>query len=58
MEKIAFTLSINNTMVFEKNEDDIKGMFMKDQQARFNYSKKIRSKEDITSNYFEEPEEK
>lgn len=58
VEKVAFTLSINNTMFFEKNEADIKSMFMKDQKARFNYSNKIRSKEDTSSNYFEEPEDK
>lgn len=58
VEKIAFSLSITNTMVFEKNDDDIKSMFMKEKNARFNYSKKIRSKEDTSANYFEEPEDK
>ena len=58
VEKIAFSLSITNTMVFEKNDDDIKSMFAKDQSARYNYSKKIRSKEDTSANYFEEPEDK
>jgi len=58
VEKIAFSLSITNTMVFEKNDDDIKSMFAKDQSARYNYSKKIRSKEDTSTNYFEEPEDK
>lgn len=58
VEKIAFSLSITNTMVFEKNDDDIKSMFMKEKNARFNYSKKIRSKEDTCANYFEEPEDK
>ncbi len=57
VEKIALSLSINNTMVFNKNEDDIKGMFVKDQNARRMYSAKIRMKEDTSSNYFEAPEE-
>jgi hypothetical protein len=56
VEKIASSLSINNTMVFEKNDADIKRMFMKEQSARANYSQKIRSKEDISSNYFEDNE--
>lgn len=54
VEKIAISLSINNTMVFEKNESDIKRMFMKEQSARANYSKKIRFNQDTSSNYFKE----
>ena len=54
VEKIAASLSINNTMVFEKNEDDIKRMFMEEQSARTKYSQKIRSNEDTSSNYFED----
>ena len=57
VEKIAVSLSINNTMVFEKNEADIKKMFMKEQSARANYSKKIRFNEDTTSNYFDGTED-
>ena len=57
VEKIAISLSINNTMVFEKNEADIKKMFMKEQSARANYSKKIRFNEDTTSNYFDDTED-
>lgn len=52
VEKIAASLSINNTMVFEKNETDIKNMFLKEQTARANFSKKIRFNEDTSSNYF------
>jgi CRISPR/Cas system CMR-associated protein Cmr5 small subunit len=54
VEKIATSLSINNSMVFEKNEADIKRMFMEDQLARSIYSQKIRAKEDTISNYFNE----
>jgi len=53
VEKIAASLSINNTMVFEKNDDDIKRMFIKEQSARTRYSQKIRFNEDTSSNYFE-----
>lgn len=54
VEKIAFSLSINNTLVFEKNEADIKKMFKREQNARANYSQKIRSNEDTASNYFDD----
>jgi len=54
VEKIASSLSINNTMVFDKNEEDIKNMFIMEQRARANYSEKIRLKEDTSSDYFEE----
>lgn len=54
VELIAFSISINNTMVFKKNESDIKAMFEKDFAARTKYSQKIRSKEDTRSNYFDE----
>ncbi len=57
VEKIAFTLSINNTLFFAKNEDDIKNMFMKEKSSRANYSRKIRFKEDTSSNYFDDSED-
>lgn len=57
VEKIAASLSINNTMVFEKNDADIKSMFMKEQSARTNYSQKIRFNKDTSSNYFEDNED-
>jgi Mg-chelatase subunit ChlD len=58
VEKIAASLSINNTMIFEKNDIDIKKMFMKEQSARTKYSEKIRLDEDTSSNYFDEKEDK
>ena len=57
VEKIAISLSINNTMVFEKNEADIKKMFAREQNARVNYSKKIRFNEDTASNYFDDTDD-
>ncbi len=57
VEKIAISLSINNTMVFEKNEADIKKMFAREQNARANYSNKIRFNEDTTSNYFDDTDD-
>ncbi|MFN8254473.1 MAG: VWA domain-containing protein [Bacteroidales bacterium] len=57
VEKIAVSLSINNTLIFQKNEADIKRMFMKDQKSRASFSQKIRSKEDTSSNYFDDADE-
>ncbi len=57
VEKIALSLSINNTMIFSKSEAGIKNMFMKEQSARAKYSQKIRSNEDTTSNYFDDTED-
>ena len=44
-------------MIFEKNEADIKRMFVKEQSARAKYSQKIRFNEDTTSNYFDDNED-
>ncbi|WP_375562008.1 VWA domain-containing protein [Bernardetia sp. OM2101] len=53
VEKFAATISINNTMKFEANEQDIKKMFSKEKASRMSYSKKIRNKEDTGSNFYE-----
>jgi hypothetical protein len=55
VEKIAFSLSITNTMVFSKSEESMKNMFMRERMARSKYSSKIRNNEE-TSNDFYEPE--
>ena len=58
VEKIALSLSINNTLIFEKSEADIKKMFLKEQSARVNFSRKINLKEIVSSEYFTpDPEE-
>jgi uncharacterized protein YegL len=56
VEKIAFSISITNTMTFTKNEADMKNMFAKEKSARSKYSAKIRMNEE-TSNDFYEPED-
>jgi len=56
VEKIAFSLSITNTMTFQKNDSDMKEMFDKEKYARAKYAEKIRMNE-ATSNDFYEPEE-
>ncbi|MHC1778920.1 MAG: hypothetical protein AB9922_01630 [Bacteroidales bacterium] len=56
VEKIALSLSIDNTMVFEKNDAQINEMFKKEQYARTKFSEKIRTNEDTTLNYFDDSE--
>lgn len=53
VEKFAAAISINNTMKFEANEQDIQKMFSKEKASRMSYSKKIRNKEDTGSNFYE-----
>lgn len=57
VEKVAFSLSIHNALVFQKNDADIQQMFLKESRARANFSRKIRSQEDTDANYFEDEEE-
>ncbi len=51
VESMAFSISIENTMVFKKNEADIKAMFDLEKSARASYSEKIRNKEDLSGFY-------
>ncbi|GAB1370152.1 hypothetical protein MASR1M45_02100 [Candidatus Kapaibacterium sp.] len=57
VEKIAFSLSIDNTMIFKKNATDIKRMFIKEQIARMNFSTRIRKNDVTISNYFDDTED-
>lgn len=52
VESMAFSISINNTMVFKKNDADIKAMFSKEKAARAHYSANIRNKVDVSSSSF------
>jgi len=54
VEKFAATISITNTMRFEKNAEDIEYMFAKEMSARRMYSQKIRDKKDTNNQYYEE----
>ena len=55
--EMASSLSINNTMSFPKNITGIHEMFLSERRARVNFSKKIRSKEDTSSDYFTGPKD-
>ena len=54
VEKFAASISITNTMVFNKNEADMKAMFVKEQSSRRNYSEKIREKKDTGDDFYKE----
>ena len=56
VEKFAVSISITNTMQFNKNEEDMKEMFVKEKNARAMYSQKIRSNENTSMNFYEEEE--
>ena len=54
VEKFAASISITNTMVFNKNEADMKAMFVKEQSSRRNYSEKIREKKATGDDFYKE----
>ena len=57
VEKFAVSISITNTMQFNKNEADMKQMFVKEQNARMRYSQKIRSNENTSMSFYDEEED-
>lgn len=57
VEKVAFSLSIKNTLVFEKNEENIKKMFERERSARMRHFTKRFAGGDTDSNYFDETED-
>jgi hypothetical protein len=54
VDLFASRISINNVMKFETSEEDMQRMFMRDRNARMNYSKKIRDFEDVSGDYFQQ----
>ncbi len=58
VEKMASSLSITNTMTFQKNEADMKSMFAKEKSARSKYSAKIRSNEETSSDFYDSEDAK
>lgn len=52
VEKFASSLSINNSMSFDKNEEGIAVMFSKERKARNLFSKKIHLKEDTNQDFY------
>ncbi len=58
VESFAFSVSISNTMVFEKNPEDIKNMFAKEKSARMSYNERISKKEETGKDFFNEKKNK
>ena len=54
VEKFAVSISIENTMMFDKNEASMKDMFIKEKNARVNYSFNIREKKDTKNKFYED----
>ncbi len=52
VEKFAASISITNTLVFQKNEQDMKAMFVKEQSSRRAYSEKIRNKTNTNDDFY------
>lgn len=52
VEKFVASISITNTIHFQKNEADMKLMFAKENSSRANYSQKIRDKKDTSNDFY------
>ncbi|HNT48296.1 MAG TPA: VWA domain-containing protein [Bacteroidales bacterium] len=51
------SISITNTITFNKNEDGVKDLFLKEKTARYNYSQRVRDKVETGEDYYKELEE-
>lgn len=54
VEKVAHSISISNTMVFESDPVLMFSMFSKEKDARIRYSEKLRNKENLNEDYYTE----
>jgi|WetSurMetagenome_2_1015567.scaffolds.fasta_scaffold46849_3 hypothetical protein len=50
----SVSISISNSLSFSADEAGMKKMFLKERQARLNYSKKIRDNKDAKGGYYDE----
>jgi uncharacterized protein YegL len=58
VEKFAASISITNTIHFQKNEANMKAMFVKENSSRANYSQKIREKKDTSDDFYNDDDSK
>lgn len=56
VERVAFSLSITNSLKFEANEADVKRAFDVDKKARHIHAMKLRHRENFQERYFEDAE--
>ena len=52
VERVARSISITNTMVFEADAAILKHVFTEESNARIRYSEKIRNKEDLREDFY------
>ncbi|MCZ2102484.1 MAG: VWA domain-containing protein [Chitinophagales bacterium] len=57
VDKVANSLAINNTMVFEKSGHGVREMFLKEASARRSYGEKIDLNQNTSSNYYGDEDE-
>ena len=50
------SISITNTIIFDKNEEGVKSLFLREKEARLNYSQRIRDKVETGEDYYTEKE--
>ena len=50
----ALKISITNTMIFQKDPEGMKKMFESEKNARADFSRRIREKEDFKRNYYDQ----
>jgi Mg-chelatase subunit ChlD len=54
VEQAAMSISINNTVMFCKDEDSMKAMFLMESKAREKYSQKIREDKETSDDFYDE----
>jgi hypothetical protein len=54
VDSFADSLSIKNKMNYMANEADVKRMWAKESSSRVNFSQKIRNKENVSEDYYED----
>lgn len=57
IEKMAATMNIHNTMSFDKNDKDIKRMFLNESESRIKYSLRIRNGETDKNDFYSQLDE-
>ncbi len=56
VERVAFSLSISNSLKFEANDLDVKRAFDADKDARMLYARKMRGGQNLQEDYFKKEE--
>ncbi len=54
VERVASSISIQNTLVFKKTTEGMKQMFAKEKASRMKYSQKLQDNEEVQTNYFDQ----